>query len=200
MRKKIGIGLVLLGIMIIAFYFVYQKGLEVKNDNAVEIYIENTKIQEEVEVPTEEPIEEIDNKNYAINYTAVLEIPSINLKRGVVDNTKGFKSINYAISVDNSSNYPNNNGNFILYSHSGNSNIAFFNKLYKLEINDDVYVYYNGMKYHYRIFNKYDIEKTGKAKIINLKDNKYITLITCNQNKKGYQIVIEGKLVDESNY
>lgn len=200
MRKKIGIGLVLLGIMIIAFYFVYQKGLEVKNDNEVEIYIENTKIQEEVEVPTEETKEEINNKNYSINYTAVLEIPSINLKRGVVDNTKGFKSINYAISVDNSSNYPNNNGNFILYSHSGNSNIAFFNKLYKLEINDDVYVYYNGMKYHYRIFNKYDIEKTGKAKIINLKDNKYITLITCNQNKKGYQIVIEGKLVDESSY
>lgn len=200
MRKKIGIGLVLLGIMIIAFYFVYQRGLEVKNDNEVEIYIEKTKIQEEVEVPKEEPKEEINNKTYSINYTAVLEIPSINLKRGVVDNTKGFKSINYAISVDNSSNYPNNNGNFILYSHSGNSNIAFFNKLYKLEINDDIYVYYNGMKYHYRIFNKYDIEKTGKAKIINLKDNKYITLITCNQNKKGYQIVIEGKLVDESNY
>ena len=200
MRKKIGIGLVLLGIMTIAFYFVYQKDLEVKNDNEVEIYIENTKIQEEVEVPTEEPKEEINNKNSAINYTAVLEIPSINLKRGVVDNTKGFKSINYAISVDNSSNYPNNNGNFILYSHSGNSNIAFFNKLYKLEINDDIYVYYNGVKYHYRIFNKYDIEKTGKAKIINLKDNKYITLITCNQNKKRYQIVIEGKLVDESNY
>lgn len=200
MRKKIGIGLVLLGIMVIAFYFVYQKGLEVKNDNEVEIYIEKTKIQEEVEVPTEDAKEEMNNKNYSINYTAVLEIPSINLKRGVVDNTKDFKSINYAISVDNSSNYPNNKGNFILYSHSGNSNIAFFNKLYKLEINDDIYVYYNGVKYHYRIFNKYDIEKTGKAKIINLKDNKYITLITCNQNKKGYQIVIEGKLVDESNY
>ena len=45
MRQKIGIGLVLLGIMTIAFYFVYQKGLEVKNNKEVENYIENTKIQ-----------------------------------------------------------------------------------------------------------------------------------------------------------
>ena len=126
MRKKIGIGLVLLGIMVIAFYFVYQKGLEVKNDNEVEIYIEKTKIQEEVEVPTEDAKEEMNNKNYSINYTAVLEIPSINLKRGVVDNTKDFKSINYAISVDNSSNYPNNKGNFILYSQTFYTSAVLF--------------------------------------------------------------------------
>lgn len=200
MRQKIGIGLVLLGIMTIAFYFVYQKGLEVKNNNEVENYIENTKIQEEVEVPTEEPKEEINKKNYEINYTAVLEIPSINLKRGVVDNTKGFRSINYAISVDRSSNYPNEMGNFILYAHSGSSTIGYFNKLTNVSLNDDIYVYYNGTKYHYTIYDKYDIEKTGKAKVITAKDKKYITLITCNQKRKGYQIVIIGKLVEESSY
>ncbi len=201
--KKIGIYLITIGITILGFYFIYNNAINKRNNENVEDYINDTSIVNEVEI--EEPINEETEtsntqNNNSIAYTAVLEIPKINLKRGVVDSTKNFKSINYAISVDNSSQYPNKKGNFILYSHSGNSNIAFFNKLYKLDNNDDIYVYYNGTKYHYNIINKYDIEKTGKAKVINSNDDKYITLITCNQNRNGYQIVIVGKLVDEVNY
>lgn len=200
--RKIGIYLVIIGITFFTFYFMYNKALDRQAQDNVDDYIKDTSVVTEVidEVSVEENEEKQETNSNNINYTAILEIPKISLKRGVVDNTRNFNSINYAISVDNSSNYPNEKGNFILYSHSGNSNIAFFNRLYKLEINDDIYVYYNGIKYHYSIFKKYDIEKTGKAKVINLKDNKYITLITCNQNKKGYQIVIEGKIIDESNY
>lgn len=199
--KKLGIYLVIIGITFFTFYFMYNKVLDRQAQDNVDDYIKDTSVVNEVvdEIPVEET-EEKQEISSNINYTAILEIPKIDLKRGVVDNTRNFNSINYAISVDNSSNYPNGKGNFILYSHSGNSNIAFFNRLYKLEINDDIYVYYNGIKCHYSIFKKYDIEKTGKAKVINLKDNKYITLITCNQNKKGYQIVIEGKIIEESNY
>ena len=51
-------------------------------------------------------------------------------------------------------------------------------------MNDDVFVYYNGVKYHYIIYEKYNIKKTGKASIIKSKEEKYITLITCDQNKK----------------
>lgn len=32
------------------------------------------------------------------------------------------------------------------------------------------------------------------------KTKKYITLITCNQGEKDYQIVVIGNLVDETNY
>lgn len=198
--RKLGIYLVTIGIAILGFYLIYNKSMNVRNNEDMNKYIEETSVINEEQ---EEVIEENNNttkENYNITYTAVLEIPKINLKNGVVDSTKNFKSINYAISVDNSSQYPNENGNFILYSHSGNSNIAFFNKLNNLELNDDIYVYYNGIKYRYSVRNKYDIEKTGKAKVISRKDDKYITLITCDQNKKGFQIVIEGKLVDEVNY
>lgn len=203
--KKIGKILILIGIMIFAFYYIYNKSLENKNNHDVEKYIETTSIidnsdvEDEVITEVEEtPIKE--ESKFDIQYTAVLEIPRINLKRGVVDNTKNFNSIRYAISVDNSSQYPNENGNFILYSHSGNSNIAFFSKLNQVEKDDDIYVYYNGITYHYKVVKKYDIEKTGKEKVINSNESKYITLITCNQNRKGYQIVIEGKIVDEINY
>lgn len=198
--KKLGIYLVTIGIAILGFYLIYNKSMNVRNNVDMNKYIEETSVINEEQ---EEVIEENNNttkENYNITYTAVLEIPKINLKNGVVDSTKNFKSINYAISVDNSSQYPNENGNFILYSHSGNSNIAFFNRLNNLELNDDIYVYYNGIKYRYSVRNKYDIEKTGKAKVISRKDDKYITLITCDQNKKGFQIVIEGKLIDEVNY
>ena len=201
--RKLGIYLVTIGIAILGFYFIYNNAINKRNNESVEDYINDTSIVnvEETKEPINEETETSDTQNSNnIAYTAVLEIPKINLKRGVVDSTKNFKSINYAISVDKNSNYPNEKGNFILYAHSGNSYISYFRKLNQVDINDEVYVYYNGVKYHYVIENKYDIEKTGKAKVINLKDNKYITLITCNQDRKGYQIVVEGKLIDSTAY
>lgn len=200
--RKLGIYLVTIGIAILGFYLIYNKSIDARNNEDMNKYIEETSIVNEQpeEIVKTDQSENTTKENYNITYTAILEIPKISLKRGVVDSTKNFKSINYAISVDNSSQYPNENGNFILYSHSGNSNIAFFNRLNNLELNDNIYVYYNGIKYRYSVRNKYDIEKTGKAKVISRKDDKYITLITCDQSKKGFQIVIEGKLVDEVNY
>ena len=200
--RKLGIFLVIIGIAILGFYLIHNKAINKKNSDNVDDYINNTSIVNEVEIEnnTEEQIEEKETSSKSINYTAIIEIPTINLKQGVVDSTENFNSINYAISVDKNSNYPSELGNFILYAHSGNSYISYFRKLNQVDINDEVYVYYNGVKYHYVIENKYDIEKTGKAKVINLKDNRYITLITCNQDRKGYQIVVEGKLMDSTTY
>lgn len=203
--KKIGKILILIGIMIFIFYYIYNKSLENKNNHDVEKYIETTSISDNTDIENEETKENEtssvkEENKFDIQYTAVLEIPKINLKRGVVNNTKNFNSIRYAISVDNGSHYPNENGNFILYSHSGNSNIAFFSRLNQIEKDDDIYVYYNGIIYHYKVVKKYDIEKTGKARVIDSNESKYITLITCNQNRRGYQTVIEGKIVDEIKY
>ena len=114
--------------------------------------------------------------------------------------TSSIMGLKLIKTVDHNSKYPNNNGNFILYSHSGNSNIAFFHNLYKLEINDDIYVYYKGIKYHYIIIYKYNIEKTGKASVIASKTDKYITLITCNQKKKNKQTTLVGKISNITEY
>ncbi len=200
--KKIGLGLIITGILMLLFYFVYNVSLNKKYQDDMNNYINETSqiVEEEEENIIEESQAKKNKSNSNISYTAILEIPKINLKRGVVNNTKNFRSINYAISVDNNSKYPNENGNFILYSHSGNSSIAFFNKLYKVDKNDDIYVYYNGIKYHYKVVKKYEIEKTGKAKVINSKSDKYITLITCNQNNKDFQIVLVGKQISNSSY
>lgn len=200
--KKIGWILLIIGIAIIGFYTIYIKSLENKANDNIDDYIKETSIieeQEEQEI-IESIVEEKVKKKNTINYTAILEIPVISLKSGIVNSTKNFYSINYAISADRSSNYPNEYGNFILYAHSGNSSIAYFKHLSNVNIDDSVYVYFNGIKYHYVIFDKYDIEKTGKAVFKRPINDNYITLITCNQNRKGYQIVLTGKLINTESY
>jgi len=199
--KKIGIILIIGAITVIAFYYVYQITNNKKIEQEVNHYIEKTSIKEEISTENiEEVVEEKKTEQREINYTAILEIPSINLKRGVVNSTRNFSSINYAISVDKNSNYPNENGNFILYAHSGNSSIAYFRNLNKVNKNDHIYIYYSGIKYEYKITNKYTIEKTGKANVIASKDNRYITLITCSQEQKNKQIVLVGNLTNEKEY
>lgn len=201
MKKLMVIGkiLILLSLAMFMSFLIYNYYQNNKEIEMIDNYIEETKIiEEQIDVQEQEVIEE--KQEQKINYTAVLEIPSINLKRGVVDSTKNFNSINYAISVDKNSNYPDEEGNFILYAHSGNSSIAFFKNLNKVKIDDEVYIYYNGVKYKYKIFTKYDIEKTGKAEVLFSNTEKYITLITCNQNKTGYQVVLTGILKDKITY
>lgn len=200
-QKTIGKILILLSLATLLSYKIYNYYYEKKDVDVINSYIEETSriIEEEnIALPLEETKNEF--KKVDIKYTAVLEIPSINLKRGVVDSTKNFNSINYAISVDKHSNYPNKVGNFILYAHSGNSNISYFKKLIDVEINDNVFIYYEGIKYNYKIFSKYNIEKNGKANVLSSNENKYITLITCNQKRKGYQVVLVGELVEQHNY
>lgn len=201
--RKLGIYLIIIGIAILGSYLVYNITMNKRVQDNINDYINETSIIDEVEeeiINEEEQIEQNENNSKSIDYTAIIEIPTINLKQGVVDSTSNFRSINYAISVDKHSNYPNEKGNFILYAHSGNSHISYFRKLNQVNINDNVYVYYNGVKYQYSIYDKYDIEKTGKAKVKLSKEDNYITLITCNPNRKGYQVIVVGKLLNKENY
>ena len=136
----------------------------------------------------------INNKtNNKYNYIAVLEIPKIGLKRGLVMATKNFKSINYAVSIDNNSKFPDEIGNFILYAHSGNSKMSYFDNIKKLTNNDVVKVYYENVWYTYQIFDKYEITKGTNLKIYNDGKNKSITLVTCSQEDKSKQIILLGK-------
>lgn len=198
--KKIGICIIIIGISIIIFYYIYNIYKDNENNIKIEEYFEQNvnevnSDEDNINIEPKDVTRESGNKD-SNNYTAILEIPKIYLKRGVVNSTKNFQSIWYAISVDKNSVYPDKVGNFILYAHSGRGNIAFFKNLYKLNINDDVIVYYKGIKYSYKIIDKYDIKKSGKAKIKAGGEHKYITLITCNQARKGYQTIFIGKIAN----
>ena len=141
-------------------------------------------------------IKETTTKDKKYNYVAVLEIPKIDLRKGLVMATSNFNSINYAVSIDKNSKFPNEIGNFILYAHSGNSRISYFDRIKELNKSDEVKVFYNGIWYKYNVVKKYEIDKTGKMSIYNDYKNSYITLVTCSQKDKTKQVVVLGKMVD----
>lgn len=199
--RKVGILLIIIGLLT----FIFVKGHDFKKNQEIEeqvneyIEITSTEKDQEESILESEPIKN-ENQTSNLNYIAILEIPTINLKTGMVWATTNFQSINYAVSIDKSSQLPSVEGNFIIYSHSGNSRIAFFKHLNQVEIGDSIYIYFNGIKYEYKIFKSYEIPKTGKLNVTYPKDKRYITLVTCNPNQKGFQIVLVGEQINQEKY
>ena len=187
--------IVILSILLIMLSFlikindIYSIKKEKQNDEKIVKEVINNDKVKTTTIQSNIPITEV-KTNKMNNYVAVLGIPKIGLKKGLVMATKNFKSINYAISIDRHSQMPDRIGNFILYAHSGNSKIAYFDKLDKLSINDEVNVFYNNLWYTYNIINIYEVNKTGNISIYNDSESKYITLTTCSQKNKGKQIII----------
>lgn len=127
-----------------------------------------------------------------------LEIPKVNLKKEVYPNNPDKNNVDKNIQVITGSSMPNvTGGNFILASHSGSSDIAYFKHLDMLDYNDEFYVYYKNKKYRYVIGDIYDVDKTGYVEIKRDKSKSAVTLITC---KKGTnkQTVYIGYLVSSS--
>lgn len=135
-----------------------------------------------------------ESKNIYVGY---LNIPKINLQRGFTDINSKYNKVSKNIYVHPSSSYPDKvNGNLILASHSGTSSISFFKNLYKLELNDDVYVNYNNKDYHYKVTDIYTDVKDGDIGIRRNKNKTTLTLITCTKNDKTTQTVYICELTD----
>lgn len=183
-------------------YFIYNHYQNERQDN-----IDNQKIEEffeiediEDEVVEEQQEEKTVAQERVINYIGVLEIPKINLKRGLVDKNSSDNNGNRNIYMIKKTTLPDEqtNSHIILAAHSGNSYVSFFRNLKKLDMKDKVYFYYNGVKYIYEVSNKYEIEKTGTTELkqTNISD---ITLITCISGTNK-QVVYVATLIDQENY
>lgn len=200
----IGILLIIISISVVMYdnYKDNQKVLE--NVELVENFfeIENNPVEEqkeEVVIKDEEDKKTSSSPTY--NYIAVLEIPSIKLKRGLVDYKSKYNNVKYNIQIIEHSQMPDiENSNLILAGHNGTSNVSFFNDLDKLKEDSLVYVYYNNIKYIYKINNNYEVKKDGKAEIIRNRNKTTITLITCKKDSEDKQLVYIGYLVDKVEY
>lgn len=195
----IGSILILSSISIMVYKY-YQKSINIQNEiKAIEEFyneeknIENSSTQVENNSTLDENKKVETQEN--IEYIAVLRIPKINLKRGLVDRNSKYNDIKYNIMIHKKSDIPTKEGgNVILLAHSGNSNISYFKNLYKLNLNDIIYLDYNNKTYKYKLINIYDIEKNGKAPIRKNTSKSSITLITCRANTNK-QIVLIGELI-----
>ena len=152
-------------------------------------YIEEKQIETTDDTTPEDVVEE--KKDTPINYVAVLRIPKINLKRGLVDRDSKYNNIKYNIMIHKESDTPDKEGgNVILVAHSGTSGVAYFRNVDKLSLNDEIYLDYNNKTYSYKITNIYDIEKTGIAPIRKETTKSTITLITCRHSTNKQIVVI----------
>ncbi len=110
---------------------------------------------------------------------------SINDIRNNVD--KGIEILKPSIMPDK------DNSKLFLASHSGNSNISYFKNIDKLDIGDDINIFYNHKCFKYKVIDKYEIIKTGTLNIKEIDDNT-LTLVTCVKDTNR-QLVIVSKLI-----
>lgn len=151
-----------------------------------------------VEVVPEDPKEQQET-NY--DYIGILEIPNINLKRGFLDLNSRYNNVDYNITVIKGSTYPNEeNNNLILASHSGICSVCYFDNLYKLKLDDVAYIYFNNIKYTYKIVNIYEVDKDGTVAIYRDYKKSTLTLITCTRNNDTKQTVYILELIEKINY
>lgn len=190
----IGIFFILIGSSILIYRIIQNKQLEKIENESIEIFL-NKETQEET--MQEEQQEETKKEESKINYVAVLEIPKINFKKGLVDKNSKDNNVDRNIYTLKESIFPNENeySQIILASHSGNSYVSHFKRLNELKINDSIYLYYNNNKYTYKIIKKYEIEKNGTANIGIYKESN-INLITCIDGTNK-QLVIAGIMMEE---
>lgn len=162
-------------IKIYRYYDDYQN-----NEKSVSAYINN-----ETEVVTEEKYQ----------YNSILEIPSINLKRGVLDINNEYNDAKYNIEL-----IKEDEEVIVLASHNGTNNNSFFGKLNTLELGDEINYYKDGNIYKYIYTESYDIKKNGYADIYRKEDIKSIILITCKDNTDDAQTVYIGYLKEIITY
>lgn len=158
-----------------------------KEQKAIEEYYNSEPIIEEIQ---KNEFTASKNKE-KLKYIGVIEIPKINLRKGLVHPQSVYNDVNYNIKILDSSDSPDTvNGNFILAAHSGNSNISFFKDLDKLSVADKVKLSYNKNEYEYKVVDIYDIEKVGTANIKRNQTKRTLTLITCRRNTNKQIVII----------
>ena len=183
--------LILLGIGLFCYPFFKNKVVEHQDNKKVEQFFEIQDSKEETIISNKEEI--VTKKE--ISYIGILEIPSINLKKGFYGINDINNNVNRNIEIIENSDMPDVvTGTFILAGHSGSGSYSHFKNLYKLSLNDKLYIYYNENKYSYKVVNIYDVEKTGKVKIKRDANKTYLVLITCRHNTNK-QIVIIAELL-----
>lgn len=191
--------LFLSGISLLFFDWYKDYRKEVIDNEMVETFFEEEK--KPIDELKKEEQEKKSVSKKAENYIGILEIPKIKLKRGLVDINSKRNNVKYNIQIIKSSTMPNvKNGNFILASHSGGGYNAFFTNLYKLNMGDETYVYFNNVKYTYKITDIYEVEKTGRVEINRDYNKTILTMITCSQTNKKVQIVFISELINEEIY
>ena len=182
-KKIVGISAVfiIIGISYFGIYFYNYFTDSKKNILAIEKIINN----DNVDVSLED----------RYGYNSFIEIPSIELKRGLVTINNSYNNVNDNIEI-----IEKTDNRIILASHNGNNYNSYFGNLYKMDLGDKIYLYENGNKYEYIFSDNYEIKKNGYANIYTDNTRNSIALVTCKEESNDAQVVYIGYLINTSSY
>ena len=197
---KIGSLFLIIGIGLVSFKIIYNQSIKYNEDKHIEEFFKEKEKEEIISSSNDQVLKE-ETTSTSYSYIGVLEIPSISVKRGFVESNSKYNNVNYNIQILDGSDMPNiTNGNFIIAGHSGSGRVSYFRNLNKLNNDDVIYIYYENIKYTYKVVNKYLEIKDGNIVIHRNKNISTLTLTTCSPDSKGNQLVVISELVEKTNY
>ena len=196
--KVLGILLLVVIICVISMVSNYNKTIE--DINLVNDYIEDTTItsilSNNINNKTTKEIKPKEN-----NYLMILEIPKINIKKGIYEKNDKNNNVDKNIMILNQSDMPDKEkGNVILASHNGNSKASFFKHLEDLNLDDLANIYYQGIKYIYQVYKIDIVDKIGTIKVNKNSNYDNLILISCKNGTKDKQIVYMLKCIAKEAY
>lgn len=207
----IGTLFIALGIFILSSQYLLNKKTELFEFINMQLYF--NQIVDVPEEPEPEPVqqdpvepepaepEKPEPEVVTESYVAVLEIPKIDLRKGMYGLGSKYNTVSRNVSILSPSDYPDvQGGNFVLAAHSGNGYLSFFKNLYKLSTGDYAYIYYNNKKYTYKITYIYNQAKTGTINVYRPYGETTLMLITCTKNDESSQTVYVAVLESQEAY
>lgn len=166
------------------YYFVEKK----VNKSNVENYVEKI----ELDNNTTNVVEKVNNEEVSENYIGVLSIPKININRSFYPINSLNNDVNKNIQILKNSDMPDvDYGVMMIAAHSGSSYISFFKDLNKLSLDDEVYIYYNNIKYTYYVQKIYEQERDGTISFDKNIHETILVLTTCGS--EGKQLIVIAK-------
>ena len=119
-----------------------------------------------------------------------LIIDKIHLQRNLYKIDSPQNDIEKNVTILKESTPPTEEGSImILAAHSGTGDIAYFNSLNQLELNDSIILIYKDKKYTYIVKDIWEESKTGYINFNKEKD-KQLILTTCSPTSDKRQLVI----------
>lgn len=117
-------------------------------------------------------------------------INKININKPLYNINSKHNNIEENITILPGTIEPNQENSIIfLAAHSGPGDIAFFNDLDKLTINDEIVLTYNNIKYLYIVKDIWETSKDGNIEVIKENTNQLI-LTTCSKTSNTKQLII----------
>lgn len=124
------------------------------------------------------------------NQIGNLIINKIKINEPLFKITSKDNTIEKHVTILKESVFPTSKNSIIfLAAHSGTGKIAYFEKLDKLKINDEIILNINNETYTYLVKDIYEEKKNGYINVTKEPINQLI-LTTCSPKKKDYQLIV----------